>query len=130
MNHDKTLKPYLVEAFYKWSLGQNLTPLIEVSEDYYNSLPEHVKRQQMVILNIHPDATHDLEFLKQNLEFDAVFSGENFRVKITYESIQKIFVKEDGYGLEFVVEKEKIKHPYRTERTNKIKQHKHLKLVK
>lgn len=129
MSHDKTLKPYLVEAFYKWSLDQNLTPLIEVSEDYYNALPEHVKRQQTVILNIHPDATHDLRFIKQQLEFEAIFSGDNFRVKISYESIQKIFVKEDGYGLEFVVEKEKIKYPYRTEKT-KLTQKKHLRLVK
>ncbi len=129
MSHDKTLKPYLVEAFYKWSLEQNLTPLIEVSEDYYNALPEHVKRQQTVILNVHPDATHDLKFIKQQIEFEAIFSGDNFRVKITYESIQKIFVKEDGYGLEFVVEKEKIKHPYKSEKY-KVNQKRHLRLVK
>lgn len=128
MTHDKTLKPYLIEAFYNWSLANNLTPLIEISEDYYNLLPEHVKRQSTVILNIHPDATYDLIFSKQNIEFEAVFSGENFRVKITYESIQKIFIKEDGYGLEFIVEKERIKHPYRTEKS-KI-QKRHLRLVK
>lgn len=128
MNNNKTLKPYLVSAFYKWSLDYNLTPLIEVAECFYNQLPVHIKHQQLTVLNIHTDATHDLKMEKEYISFEAVFNGETFDVKITYESIQKIFTKEEGYGLEFSVDTEKLKTPYKI--SNNLKTKKHLKLVK
>ncbi len=130
MENNKTLKPYLVEAFYKWSLAHNLTPLIEVAEDYYNLLPNNVKKQNIAILNIHPEATHDLIIGKQFIEFEALFNGESFNVKISYESIQKVFVKEDGYGLEFSVDINKIKTPYLAEANKPKIVKKHLKLIK
>lgn len=129
MDNNKTLKPYLIDAFYKWALAHNTTPLIEVVEDYYNQLPLHIKKQNLIVLNIHPDATHGLTMGKSFIEFEAIFNGDNFKVQISYDSVQKIFIKEDGYGLEFTVEQEKIKHPYRTERKAPLEK-RHLKLVK
>lgn len=124
MNNNKTLKPYLISSFYKWSLDYNLTPLIEVVEDYYNKLPEKIKNQTFTILNIHSNATYELTFEKEHIAFEAIFNGESFKVIVTYESIQKIFTKEDGYGLEFSVDKEKILKPYNE------KKKPYLKLIK
>ncbi len=131
MNNNKTLKPYLVNAFYKWTMDNNTTPLIEVAYDFYNVLPEHIKKQSSVVLNIHPDATRDIQLGKHDLKFEAMFSGEDFKVSITYDSIQKIFTKEDGYGLEFSVDVDKLKTPYLSNEANrKIINKNHLRLIK
>lgn len=130
MNNNKTLKPYLINAFYTWTMDNKATPLIEVVFDIYNVLPESVKHQNLVVLNIHPDATKNIVLGKSELEFDAMFSGEECKVKITYESIQKIFTKEDGYGLEFTVDYDKLKSNYLSNNGQKIIQRKHLTLIK
>lgn len=131
MNNNKTLKPYLVNAFYKWTMDNETTPLIEVVHDFYNVLPENIQRQSSVVLNIHPDATRNIQLGKQDIKFEAMFAGEDFKVTITYESIQKIFTKEDGYGLEFTVDPHKLKTEYLSTQANrKIIQKKHLRLIK
>jgi hypothetical protein len=58
-----------------------------------------------------------------------MFSGEECKVKITYESIQKIFTKEDGYGLEFTVDYDKLRTNYLSNNGHKIIQKKHLTLI-
>jgi stringent starvation protein B len=131
MNNNPTLKPYLVNAFYTWTMDTGTTPLIEVVSDFYNTLPDNIKQENTIILNIHPDATRNMILGKNDIQFEAMFSGEDFKVNITYESIQKIFTKEDGYGLEFSVDSEKIKTPYLSKNTQrKIIHKKHLKLIK
>jgi stringent starvation protein B len=130
MNNNKTLKPYLVSAFYKWTMDNNITPLVEVVYDVYNKLPEQIKNQSTVVLNIHPDATRNMQIGKNELSFEAMFLGVDFQVIITYESIQKIFTKEDGYGLEFTVDVEKLKTEYLSMKLNrKIIERKHLRLI-
>ncbi len=130
MNNNKTLKPYLVNAFYKWTMDNNITPLVEVVYDVYNKLPAQIKNQSTVVLNIHPDATRNMQIGKNELSFEAMFLGVDFQVIITYESIQKIFTKEDGYGLEFTVDSEKLKNEYLSTKLNrKIIERKHLRLI-
>jgi stringent starvation protein B len=129
MNNNKTLKPYLINAFYTWTMDNSTTPLIEVVYDIYNVLPNSVKQQSVLVLNIHPDATRDIVLGKNDLQFEAMFDGEEFKVTITYESIQKIFTKEDGYGLEFTVDYEKLKTNYLSNGGRKIIQKKHLTLI-
>lgn len=131
MNNNPTLKPYLVNAFYTWTMDTGTTPLIEVASDFYNTLPDKIKKENTIILNIHPDATRNMILGKNDIQFEAMFSGEDFKVNITYESIQKIFTKEDGYGLEFSVDSEKLKTPYLSKNIQrKVIQKKHLKLIK
>jgi len=130
MNNNKTLKPYLINAFYTWTMDNKTTPLIEVAFDIYNELPNSVSAEPMVVLNIHPDATKNILLGKNSLEFEAMFSGSEFKVKITYESIQKIFTKEDGYGLEFTVDYDKLKTNYLASSGHQIIQKKHLTLIK
>lgn len=129
MNNNKTLKPYLINAFYTWTMDNSTTPLIEVAYDIYNVLPHNLKQQSSLVLNIHPDATKNIILGKNDLQFEAMFSGEEFNVKITYESIQKIFTKEDGYGLEFTVDYDRLKTEYLSNNGRKIIQKKHLKLI-
>lgn len=130
MNNNKTLKPYLINAFYTWTIDNATTPLIEVVYDIYNELPKSVKYESVLVLNIHPDATKNIILGKSDLEFEAMFSGEESKVKITYESIQKIFTKEDGYGLEFTVDYDKLKTNYLANNGNTIIQRKHLTLIR
>ncbi len=111
-------------------MDNKTTPLIEVAFDVYNELPNSVKNEDIVVLNIHPDATKNIILGKTSLEFEAMFSGEEFKVKVTYESIQKIFTKEDGYGLEFTVDYDKLKTNYLANSGNKVIQNKHLTLIK
>lgn len=131
MNNNKTLKPYLINAFYTWTMDNSTTPLIEVAYDIYNVLPDSVRQESSIVLNIHPDATKNIELGKTGLQFIAMFGGEEFQVTITYESIQKIFTKEDGYGLEFTVDYDKLKTDYLSQSANRrIVERKHLRLIK
>ncbi|NCQ52193.1 hypothetical protein GW796_09970 [archaeon] len=130
-NNNKTLKPYLINAFYTWTIDNKTTPLIEVVYDTYNVLPNSVKNDMSVILNIHPDATRNMLLGKSYLQFEALFNGEDFNVCITYESIQKIFNKENGYGLEFTLDPNQLKTEYLGKKTTKtIIKRKNLQLIK
>ena len=95
------LKPYLINAFFTWSIDTNQTPIIEVFEHSNNKLPDGFFNNRFINLNIQPSATRNMVLGKEKIEFEARFSGQPFNVVIDYDSIKKIFNKEDGYGLEF-----------------------------
>lgn len=101
----KTLKPYMLNAFYTWSIDLGFTPLIEVQPYEKNILPNHLINQN-IILNIHHNATRNLVFGKDKIDFQARFDGNSYDITIYHYSIRKILNKEDKYGLDFDLELE------------------------
>lgn len=108
-----SLKPYLINAFYTWSMDIGYTPLLTVQEWADNIIPEHLAKESHIIFNIHPTAVKNLIFGKNVLEFDAMFAGVPHHVALYYKSIFSIYNKEDSYGLEFevIMEKKEPKKP-------------------
>jgi stringent starvation protein B len=108
MQYKLSLVPYLINAFYTWSIDLDFTPLILLKVYNKNHLPEYLKNLE-IILNIHPNFVRNMVFGKDTLSFEAMFKGEEFPVVIYYDSIVKIFNLEDLYGLDLADNVEKIK---------------------
>lgn len=135
MNYKKTLKPYLINAFYTWAMDVGNTPLIEINNHKNNVIPDYLAELMPITLNIHPNATRNMIFSKDIMQFEAVFGGKEFQVSINYDSIAKIFSKEDGYGLEFAIhinqnDDDTNESNNNTSEFKPIKQKKHLTLIK
>jgi len=108
MQYKHSLIPYLINAFYTWSIDLGFTPLISIKSTIRNQLPENLQNSE-VILNIHPNSVRNMVFGKDTLSFEAMFEGESFPVVVEHESILKIFNREDLYGLDLANNVEKIK---------------------
>lgn len=108
MHYKLSLVPYLISAFYTWSIDLGFTPLISLNGSSKNKLPEHLQNAE-IILNIHPNSVRNMVFGKDTISFEAMFEGEGFPVIICHESIVKIFNREDLYGLDLTINVEKIK---------------------
>lgn len=108
-----TLKPYLINAFYTWSMDIGYTPLLTVQKWNQNLIPEDLTHDKFIIFNIHPSAVKNLIFGKDIIEFEAMFSGKAQHISLHYKSIFSIYNKEDNYGLEFetIMEKKENKRP-------------------
>jgi stringent starvation protein B len=102
MKYRTTFTPYIVNAFYTWCMDMGMTPLVSTYFDNNNMLPEHLKDEDNIILNIHPNAVRNLVFGKDSVEFEALFNQQPFQVVLYYDSIECIYSKEDGYGLDLV----------------------------
>lgn len=108
MQYKLSLVPYLINAFYTWSIDLGFTPLISIKISNKNNLPEYLKNSE-IILNIHPNSVKNMVFGKDSISFEAMFEGEFFPVIISHESIVKILNREDLYGLDLANHVEKFK---------------------
>lgn len=97
----KSLKPYIINAFYTWAIDVGYSPIIEITKSDNNDLPDFIKNKPVFNLNIHPSSIRSMVFNKENIILEAFFKNNAFILKIDYQSISKIFNDEDGYGLEF-----------------------------
>jgi stringent starvation protein B len=102
MKYRTTFTPYIVNAFYTWCMDMGMTPLVSTYFDNNNMLPDHLKDEDSIILNIHPNAVRNLVFGKDSVEFEALFNQKPFQVVLYYDSIECIYSKEDGYGLDLI----------------------------
>lgn len=106
---NKTLKPYLINAFYSWCMDTGKTPMIVAYSCYKNKIPQDLSNEEYILLNIHPHAVRNLVFSKNNISLDAQFNQNIETVVISYDSISTIYSKEEEEGLEFPLEEEDFK---------------------
>lgn len=99
--NETSIKPYLIEAFYKWCIDNNLTPFIKVESSLNNKIPKEFEKELFYILNISPFAINNFIFDNLGLSFETSFNHIMYNVFISYDSILSIFTKENGNGLEF-----------------------------
>lgn len=99
--HDYTLKPYLIQAFYNWSINFDYTPHLEIVQHPLNKLPSFLEDKDVFALNISQQATQDLSFEEEGIYFITSFLGQHEAILISYFAIRKIFTIEEGKALEF-----------------------------
>lgn len=96
-------KPYLIRAIHEWCLDQGFTPYLAVSVDARTRVPrEHVKDGQ-IVLNLGPEATHQLVMGNELISFSARFNGVAQALSIPIENIAAIYARENGQGMAFEV---------------------------
>ena len=99
------IKPYLLRAAYEWSLDSGYTPHILVQATVSGVVvPKEYVEDGRIVLNVHPDATSNLQIGDEWVEFNARFSGRPFVIRIPLAAILGLYARENGEGVSFPVE--------------------------
>ncbi|MBA2653983.1 MAG: ClpXP protease specificity-enhancing factor [Gammaproteobacteria bacterium] len=95
-------RPYLVRALYEWINDNYLTPYILVNTDLPEVyVPKEYINDNQIVLNVAPDAIHQLSITNTELEFHASFSGVSRHIYAPMDAIAAIYAKENGAGMFF-----------------------------
>lgn len=97
-------KPYLLRALYEWCLDNNQTPHIVAWVNEHTRVPMQYVRDNEIVLNIGPTASHNLNIDNEWVNFSARFSGVAHEIWIPVGHIVSIFGRESGEGMGFEVE--------------------------
>lgn len=101
-----SLTPYLIRAFYDWSVDNDFTPQICAvieDDDYRVSVPAQYVEDGQIVLNISPLASEGLHIGNEFITFKARFAGKPEEVRIPIDRIKAIYIREEGFGLPFEV---------------------------
>lgn len=96
-------KPYFLRAVFEWCIDQGFTPYITVAVDGRTRVPREFVRGGQIVLNVGPDATHQLQMGNEEVTFQARFNGVAFAVLVPIETVLAIYAKENGQGMAFEV---------------------------
>ena len=94
-------QPYLIRALYEWILDNELTPhlLVEPRDDV--QVPPQAIQDGKVVLNVSPQAVHDLKLDDEVISFQARFAGDPFSVFVPVDAVRGIYARENGRGMLF-----------------------------
>lgn len=96
-------KPYLLRAIREWCLDQGYTPYLAVIVDARTRVPrEHVNDGQ-IVLNLGPEATHQLVMGNEFITFSARFNGVAQALSIPIDNVAAIYARENGQGMAFEI---------------------------
>ena len=107
-----SLKPYLIRSIYDWIIDNKLTPhlLVDASHPHAALPKEHIEDDR-IVLNIRPEAIHDLSLGNTAIEFNALFNGQPTQILAPVAAIMAIYAKENGKGMVFDQEDEEPPPP-------------------
>lgn len=97
-------KPYLIRALYEWCTDNNQTPHIVVWVNEHTRVPMQYVRENEIVLNIGPTASHNLNIDNEWISFSARFGGVAHDIWIPVGHVVSIFARESGEGMGFEVE--------------------------
>ena len=97
-------KPYLVRAIHLWCLEQGYTPYLTVSVGAATRVPREYVKDGQIVLNLGPEATHQLVMDNEAISFTARFSGVAQSLYIPMGAVAAIYARENGQGMAFDVE--------------------------
>lgn len=107
MPDDRSTRPYLIRALHEWALDCGFTPQIAVQADVPGvRVPEGSVHDGQIVLNISPQAVHQLELGNDTITFFARFSGRNEAVVIPVRAVLAVYARENGRGIQFPPEDE------------------------
>jgi stringent starvation protein B len=96
-----TTKPYFLRAVFEWCVDQGFTPYLTVAVDARTRVPREYVREGQIVLNVGPDATHQLLMGNEEISFQARFNGVAFSVAVPVDTVVAIYAKENGQGMAF-----------------------------
>jgi len=103
MGQIPSTKPYLLRAIREWCIDQGYTPYLAVIVDGRTRVPrEHVKDGQ-IVLNLGPEATHQLVMGNEFITFSARFNGVAQPLSIPIDNVAAIYARENGQGMAFEI---------------------------
>ncbi len=97
-----SLKPYLLRAVYDWCVDNDLTPYLLANADADDVVvPRQSVQEGRIILNLKPQAVHNLALGDNKVEFNARFGGKPMLVRIPIKAVLAIYARENGQGMVF-----------------------------
>lgn len=99
-------KPYLIRAIYEWCVDQGYTPHLAALVDEHTSVPPGYARDGQIVLNLGPDATHQLLMGNERITFQARFGGVAHSLSIPVANVVAVYARENGHGMAFELEGE------------------------
>ena len=97
-----SLKPYLLRAVYDWCVDNDLTPYLLANADADDVvIPRQSVQEGRIILNLKPQAVHNLALGDNKVEFNARFGGKPMLVRIPIKAVLAIYARENGQGMVF-----------------------------
>lgn len=94
-------KPYLLRAIYEWCVDQGLTPYLAAVVDDNTRVPPGSAQEGRIVLNVGPDATHELQMGNDEITFQARFGGVAHSLWIPVDNVLAIYARENGQGMAF-----------------------------
>ncbi len=94
-------KPYLLRALYEWCIDQGYTPHIAVLVDAHTRVPPGYAQDGQIVLNLAPEATHQLAMGNDFITFQARFGGVAHPLSIPVGNVIAIYARENGQGMAF-----------------------------
>jgi stringent starvation protein B len=96
-------KPYLLRAIYEWCIDQGFAPYIAVVVDERTEVPRPYVKDGQIVLNIGPEAAHQLHLGNEFITLAARFGGVAQNLSVPVEQVAAIYARENGYGMAFEV---------------------------
>lgn len=97
-------KPYLLRALYEWCTDNGQTPHLVVWVNEHTRVPMQYVRDNEIVLNIGPTASHNLNIDNDWISFSARFGGVAHDIWIPVGHVISIFSRESGEGMGFEVD--------------------------
>jgi stringent starvation protein B len=96
-------KPYLLRAIYDWCLDQGFTPYLAVVVDERTVVPQQYVKDGQIVLNIGPEAAHQLHLGNDLIALSARFGGVAQNLSIPVAQVAAVYARENGHGMAFEV---------------------------
>ena len=103
MSEPASTKPYLLRAIHEWCVDQGFTPYLNVVVDAHTRVPHQYVKDGQIVLNLGPEATHQLLMGNEIISFTARFSGVAQALSIPVANVAAIYARENGQGMAFEV---------------------------
>jgi stringent starvation protein B len=94
-------RPYLIRALFEWCMDCGYTPYLAVQVDATVQVPLEFVKNNEIVLNISPDATHGLQIGNEWVEFKARFGGVARDIMVPVDHVLAIYARENGQGMAF-----------------------------
>ena len=110
-------KPYLIRAIYEWCVDQGFTPYLATIVDEHTRVPPGYAKDGQIVLNVGPEATHQLAMENEFISFQARFGGVQHSLLVPVANVLAIYARENGQGMAFEVSGAEVEEDAATART-------------
>lgn len=103
MSATTSTKPYLIRAIYEWCVDQGFTPYVAVAVDGRTEVPRNYVKDGQIVLNLSPDAVHQLVLGNDFITCSARFGGVAQSISVPLDNVAAVYARENGQGMAFEV---------------------------
>ena len=99
-------KPYLLRAIYQWIVDNGCTPHLVIAAPgagWVHGVPSHLLQEDMLVLNISPQATANLQIEDDDITFHTRFGGKPHQVWVAMAAVASLVARENGEGINLPV---------------------------